>query len=89
MNTVGNPIDSQLPVAPFTNMVNSNPNMDNYSHEQLSVGLNYLSIPKLERLRRWSLGMNKYFHPTFYNGCDYFPMLELKLNNVSKGVPDM
>ena len=29
-----------------------------------SVGWNYLSIPKLQRLHRWSLGNNKQFHPT-------------------------
>ena len=32
----------------------------------------------------WSLGMDKYFHPTFYNGCDNFSMLGLKLIHVSK-----
>ena len=45
---------------------------------------NYLSIPKLQRLHRWSLGMDKYFHPILYNGCDYISMLGLKLNHVSK-----
>ena len=48
------------------------------------MGWNYLSIPKLQRLHRWSLGMDKYFHPTHYNGCDYLSMLGLKLNHVSK-----
>ena len=34
------------------------PDMDKLSHAQQSVGLNYLSIPKLQRLLyRWSLGM--------------------------------
>ena len=28
-------------------------------HAQKSVGWNYLSIPKLQRLHRWSLGMDK------------------------------
>ena len=45
---------------------------------------NYLSIPKLQRLHRWSLGMDKLFHPILYNGCDYISMLGLKLNHVSK-----
>ena len=35
------------------------------------MGWNYLSIPKLQQLRCWSFGMNKKFHPTFYNGCNY------------------
>ena len=30
------------------------------------------------------LGMDKQFHPTLYNTCDYLPMLGLKLINVSK-----
>ena len=28
-------------------------------------------IPKLQRLHRWRLGMDKEFHPTLYNGGDY------------------
>ena len=48
------------------------------------MGWNYLSIPKLQRLHRWSLGMDKLFHPTHYNGCDYLSMLGLKLNHVRK-----
>ena len=28
------------------------------------MGWNYLSIPKLQWLHRWSLGMAKYFHPS-------------------------
>ena len=48
------------------------------------MGWNYLSIPKLQRLHRWSLGMHKLFHPTHYNGCNYLSMLGLKLIHVSK-----
>ena len=48
------------------------------------MGWNYLSIPKLQRLHRWSLGMDKLFHPTHYNGCNYLSMLGLKLIHVSK-----
>ena len=48
---------------------------------------NDLSIPKLQRLHCWSLGMGKKFHPTLYNGCDYLSMLGLKLNHVSKRGP--
>ena len=51
------------------------------------MGWNYLSIPKLQRLHCWSLGMDKWFHPTVYNGCDYLSMLGLKLNHVSKRGP--
>ena len=29
--------------------------------------------------------MDKYFHPTVYNGCNYLSMLEWKLNHVCKG----
>ena len=48
------------------------------------MGWNYLSIPKLQRCNRWSLGMDKLFHPTLYMACDYVSMLGLKLNHVSK-----
>ena len=51
------------------------------------MGWNYLSIPKLQRLHRWSLGMDKWFHSTLYNGCNYLSMLGLKLNHVSKRGP--
>ena len=44
-------------------------------------------ILKQQRLHRWSLGMNTWFHPTFYNGCNYLSVLELKLNHVSKKDP--
>ena len=33
------------------------------------------------------LGMDKYFHPTLYNGCKYLSIPELKLNYVSKRGP--
>ena len=48
------------------------------------MGWNYLSFPKLQRCNRWSLGMDKWFHPTLYQACDYLSMLGLKLNHVSK-----
>ena len=35
------------------------------------MGWNYLSIPKLQRLCRWSLEMDKQFPPPLYNGCNY------------------
>ena len=49
------------------------------------MGWNYFSIPKLQRLHRWSLGMDKWFHPTHYDGCNYLSMLGLKL---VKAAPD-
>ena len=48
------------------------------------MGWNYLSLPKLQRFHRWSLVMAKYFHPTFYNGCNYLYMLGLKSIHFSK-----
>ena len=60
------------------------PSMDKLSHAQQGVGWNNLSIPKLQPLHRWSLGMNKEFHPTLYNGCNYLSMLELKFIHITK-----
>ena len=51
------------------------------------MGWNYLPIPKLQPLHRWSLGMDRLFHPTHYNGCNYLSMLGFKLNHVSKRGP--
>ena len=48
------------------------------------MGYNYLSIPKLQRCNRWSLGMDKCFHHTLNWACDYLSMLGLKLNRVRK-----
>ena len=48
------------------------------------MGWNDWSIPKLQRINRWSLGMDKSFHPTVHNGCNYLSILGLKLNHVSK-----
>ena len=45
---------------------------------------NYLSIPKLQRSHRWSLGIDKYSKPTNYNRCNYLTMQGLKLTHVSK-----
>ena len=47
----------------------------------------YLSIPKLQRFHRWSLGMDNYFHPTPSNGCNYLSKLWLNLIHVSKMSP--
>ena len=48
------------------------------------MGWNYSSIPKLQRLYRWSLGMDKWFYTTLYNGCGNLSMLGLKLFHVTK-----
>ena len=53
--------------------------MDKQSHAQSSVKGHHWYIPKLQRLHRWILEMDKQFHPTFGNGYNYLPMLELKL----------
>ena len=46
--------------APFTlTWINFNPNMDKYPHAHGSLGWNHLSIPKLQRHIRWSLGMDE------------------------------
>ena len=47
----------------------------------------YLSISRFQRLHRWSLSMDKQFHHTLYNACDYFSMPWLKLIHVSKSSP--
>ena len=49
------------------------------------MGWNHLSIHKLQRCNHWSLGMDKLFHPAFYNWCNYISMLGSKLIHVSKG----
>ena len=48
---------------------------------------NYLSIPKLQRLHRWSLWIDKEFHSIFFWVCDYLSMMGLKFNHVSKRGP--
>ena len=48
------------------------------------MGWNYQFIPKLQRLHRWNLGMDKYFQHTVYSACDYLSLLGLNLVHVSK-----
>ena len=45
---------------------------------------NDLSIPKPQWLYHGSLGMNNWFHPAFYKGCNHLFMLGLKLNHIIK-----
>ena len=51
------------------------------------VRRSYSSIPKLQCLHRWSLGMDKLFHPIHYWPCDYLSMLGSKLIYASKMGP--
>ena len=51
------------------------------------MGWNYLSIPKPQRLHRWSIGMDKLFYPIFCKKWSYLSMLGLKLIHISKRGP--
>ena len=53
-------------------------------HVPVKVRWNYLFIPKLQRLHRWSLGMENYFVSELYDGCNYLSMLGFELIHVSK-----
>ena len=55
--------------------LNLNPRMDLWSYSWYGVRWNYSSIPKLRRCNRGRLGMDKWFHPTLYNWCNYLFML--------------
>ena len=46
-----------------------------------------LIITKLQRFKRWSLGMDKQFHPIIYWAFDYLSMLGLEFTHVSKKGP--
>ena len=48
----------------------------------MKCGWNYLSIPKLQRRSRWSLSMDKKFHPTLYRACDYLSILTIWVKGV-------
>ena len=62
--------------------------IDKLSHPLQSVWWNYVSISKLQWCKLWSLGMNKWSHPTICWACDYSFMLELwQLIHVSKKGP--
>ena len=43
-----------------------------------------LSLWALVKLHCWSLGMDKWFHPTLYNGCNYLSIQGLYLIHVGK-----
>ena len=46
------------------------------------VGLNYLSILKLQQCSHYTLGIDIYFHIRLYWAFDYFTMLGLKYYNI-------
>ena len=58
--------------------------MDKSSHAQLSMGWNYLSIPKVQQCNRWIQGMDNWWHSTLYDGFHHLTMLGFKLIHVSK-----
>ena len=51
--------------------INFENNRHQWSDAQYIIKPNYLSIPKRQRCKRWSFGIKKYFHITFYIGCDF------------------
>ena len=51
------------------------PNMVKSLNASQYAWWNYLSIIKLHRCSCQSWGMEKQFHPTFYQACDYWSML--------------
>ena len=53
------------------------------------MGWNYLSIRKLQRMHRWSYGMNMYFHSTCYRACDCLSIRGLKLTHVRQNASDV
>ena len=65
---------SQMAIEPLQNK-------DKQLHIDI-VGWNYLSIPDFQRSFRWSLGMDKGFHPIL---C--LSMLGLKLTHISERGP--
>ena len=52
-----------------------------------NTGFNYLSIPNLQWCNRWSLGMDKLFHPPLYNGYNYLSILGLQLIHICEWGP--
>ena len=43
--------------------------------------------PQTSTVVRWSLGSDKLFHPTLYNGCNNLSMLGLKLIHIDTCFP--
>ena len=62
MNKMRNHFDKwlqNLPLLLLTIFLHASAQHDKKLHAQKSMGWDYLSIPELQRLRRWSLGMDK------------------------------
>ena len=51
------------------------------------MGWYCLSVPKLQRCKRWCLGMDKQYHPTLYWTCNYLSMIGSKSNHIHKNCP--
>ena len=68
-------------------LIDFSASMDKWLYPLQRVGWNYLSIPKLQRCNRWSLGLDNWLHATLYWTCDYVFMMGLNLNSVSKKGP--
>ena len=75
------------PGAPFTNMVIP-AWISNHMTNKVWDEITY-PFPNFNGATIDVLGMNKLFHPTIYNGCDYISTLGLKLIYVSKGATNM
>ena len=68
----------------FLTCFNLNPALtSNYIHYNVWDEITYPFL-NFQRCKRWSLGVDKYFHPTLYWVYDYLYMLGLKLNHVNK-----
>ena len=64
---------------PLIPWINFNPSTDKQLHPFQSVGSNHLSIPKPQRCRSRSLGMDNYFHPPPPPPtCDYLSTLAFR-----------
>ena len=48
------------------------------------MGWNFWPIPKIQRLHRWSLEIDKLSHSRLYNVCNHLSMMGLKLNHIIK-----
>ena len=65
----------EAPVTPFAYMVWLEYQDGYVITSIINVGWNYLSLLKLQRLHRWSLGMDNKFHPKCYLAHEYLSML--------------
>ena len=61
--------------------------ISNYVTSKVRANSTYLLIPKLQRLHRWSMGMDNQYQPTIYYGYNYFTTLGFKLIYIDKRGP--